>query len=412
MKVSFLACILLLAVQQSASQDTVCVMTYNLLRYYPSDQLRDQYYRTVVQTADPDLLIVQEIDTAAAVLNFLTNVLNFGGSNNYSAGMFIDGYDSDNAIFFKTQKFAFVENKPIATRLRNISQFTMEHVASGRSIVVFGVHLKAGNTTTPEADSTRRSEEVDSLRRVTNSLPAGTDFLVVGDFNIYGSFESAYQKLIAVGGGNEGHVIDPLSMPGIWNDPAYMSFHTQSTRVRSFGYGATGGLDDRFDMILMSKAVRESGGVGFIPDSYRAFGNDGQHYNDSINRLPNGAVPDNAAEALHAASDHLPVVAEFVFDPAVGVERNVLPGKSFLTYNYPNPFNPTTSFELDVHERGLVVVKVFDFLGREVATLVDEDRNPGRYRIIWDASNMPTGVYFCRMISGSLTVTRRVLLMK
>src|SRR3972149_3112906 len=142
MKVSFLACILLLAVQQSASQDTVCVMTYNLLRYYPSDQLRDQYYRTVVQTADPDLLIVQEIDTAAAVLNFLTNVLNVGGSNNYSAGVFIDGLDSDNAIFYKTGMFTFVENKPIKTRLRDISQFTVEHTASGRSIVVLSLHLK------------------------------------------------------------------------------------------------------------------------------------------------------------------------------------------------------------------------------------------------------------------------------
>ncbi len=394
------------------SQDTVRVMTYNLLRYYPSDNSRDQFFRTVVRSVNPDILVVQEIDTAAAVLGFLTKVMNDAGSTEYSAGVFIDGYDSDNAVFLKSGKFSFVENKPIRTRLRDINQFTLLHQATGRSLIVFSVHLKAGNSVTPEADSTRRSEEVDSLLAATNLLPAGTDFVVAGDFNIYGSMESAYQKLVSsVCQG--GFVVDPLVMSGVWNDPVYAPFHTQSTRVRSFGFGATGGLDDRFDMILVSQAVKDPGGIWLLPGSYAAWGNDGQHYNDSINRLPNAAVADSVAMALHEASDHLPVVVKLVLeDPPVRAEnlQRINP-ESFLV-NFPNPFNPTTEISYYVHEAGQVDLRVFDILGREIAVLVNDRKLPGTYTVLWHAVHQPGGIYFCRMRSGFSEETRKMILAK
>src|SRR5690606_6406171 len=98
---------------------------------------------------------------------------------------------------------------------------------------------------------------------------------------------------------------------------------TQSTRTRQFGGGASGGLDDRFDMILMSQTVMEEGGVFFLPGSYFAFGNDGNHYNDSINKMPNTAVTQQIANALHYASDHLPVIAAFSFGDVVPVQIDV-----------------------------------------------------------------------------------------
>src|SRR5690606_38224226 len=107
------------------------------------------------------------------------------------------------------------------------------------------------------------------------------------------------------------YFIDPLTLSGTWNNEIYSPYHTQSTRTRQFGGGASGGLDDRFDMILMSQTVMEEGGVFFLPGSYFAFGNDGNHYNDSINKMPNTAVTQQIANALHYASDHLPVIAAF-----------------------------------------------------------------------------------------------------
>ena len=416
MKLLFLASSLLVAAQLSMSQDTIRVMTYNLLNYSPPDYSRDQYYRTVIQAANPDILVVQEIDTPEAVQNFLINVLNPGGSNVYSAGDFVDGtYDSENALFYKTGKLSFVSNNRIITDLRDINRFTVDHVSSERSFAIFSVHLKAGRepaTQLLEADSVRRAMEVDSLRKVTNAFPNGTDFIVLGDFNIYHPFEPAYEKLVTVIAGNEGHFIDPLTMTGVWNDSGYAPYHTQSTRVRSFGYGATGGLDDRFDMILMSKAVSESGGISLIPASYHAFGNDGQHYNDSINQLPNAAVADSIANALHYASDHLPVVADFVFDPLVAVEKKAAALEFRLFQNYPNPFNPMTEIRYQMSEVRRVKLSVYDILGREVAVLMDEERGPGVHEVFWDASSFPSRMYFYQIRAGEYLETRKMVLMK
>jgi hypothetical protein len=93
------------------------------------------------------------------------------------------------------------------------------------------------------------------------------------------------------------------------------------------------------------------------------------------------------------------------------------PKQFSLNQNYPNPFNPTTSFEFQVPSLGFVRLSVFDMLGREVARLVDGERAPGKYLARWDASTMPSGVYYCRMTatekSGAVfTQTRRMALVK
>src|SRR5205823_2284231 len=100
-----------------------------------------------------------------------------------------------------------------------------------------------------------------------------------------------YQHLLQNDSLTDGDFIDPLAMPGIWNDPAYSAYHTQSPRTRSFGGGATGGLDDRFDLILFSSSIEQPGRVTYKTGSLTPIGNDGLHYGDSINRPPNVAVP-------------------------------------------------------------------------------------------------------------------------
>lgn len=316
-------------------QDTVKLMFYNLLNYQDpttgsggaaDTALRNPFYRTVVQNVNPDILVVCEMTGLGAFQAFFNRVMNANGTV-YSSGAYVNSPDSERGIFFRSSKFQFVSNTPIATPLRDINMFTLVHIPSGDTLRVFAVHLKAASGTTNEQ---ARSQEVDSLRKVTNALPAGSDFVVCGDFNIYGSTEPAYQKLLQIQSGNQGHLIDPLSLSGFWNNPSYAIHHTQSPRVRAFGGGATGGLDDRFDMILYSTAVQQPGGITAIPSSLRAFGNDGLHYNDSVNRPPNTAVSSVVANALHNASDHLPVVMDFRFEYGAsqidpGIESLVLP---------------------------------------------------------------------------------------
>jgi hypothetical protein len=81
-------------------------------------------------------------------------------------------------------------------------------------------------------------------------------------------------------------------------------------------------------------------------------------------------------------------------------ERSIEPTQFALSQNYPNPFNPTTSFKFQVPSCEFVSLKVFDVLGREVATLVNDIRNAGVYTVRWDASSLPSGMYFYRLQAG------------
>jgi len=83
-----------------------------------------------------------------------------------------------------------------------------------------------------------------------------------------------------------------------------------------------------------------------------------------------------------------------------------------LYANYPNPFNPATTIHYDVKETGLVSLKVFDLLGREVVTLVNGKMATGSHTIVWDATGLPSGVYLCRMEAERFTETRKMVLVK
>lgn len=83
-----------------------------------------------------------------------------------------------------------------------------------------------------------------------------------------------------------------------------------------------------------------------------------------------------------------------------------------LSQNYPNPFNPSTLIRYAVPHATHVSLKVFDVLSREVATLVDQDRQPGSYEIEWDARTVPSGVYFYRLSAGDFARTMKLVLMK
>jgi glucose/arabinose dehydrogenase len=96
----------------------------------------------------------------------------------------------------------------------------------------------------------------------------------------------------------------------------------------------------------------------------------------------------------------------------VGEENNPLPEQFALDQNYPNPFNPTTEITFHVGTSGHTSLRVFDVLGREAATLVNEMKQPGRYTVTFDASGFPSGVYVCQMTSGVFSAVRKLLLLK
>ena len=83
-----------------------------------------------------------------------------------------------------------------------------------------------------------------------------------------------------------------------------------------------------------------------------------------------------------------------------------------LEQNYPNPFNPNTTIKYSIPERSDVTLKVYDMLGEEVASLVNESKDKGSYEINFDASKLSSGMYVYRLNAGDLTISKKMMLIK
>lgn len=83
-----------------------------------------------------------------------------------------------------------------------------------------------------------------------------------------------------------------------------------------------------------------------------------------------------------------------------------------LSQNYPNPFNPTTVIDYTIPKDAHVTLKIYDVLGREVETLINENEQVGRYKVNFDGARLASGVYFYRLAAGSHVITKKMLLLK
>jgi flagellar hook assembly protein FlgD len=93
-------------------------------------------------------------------------------------------------------------------------------------------------------------------------------------------------------------------------------------------------------------------------------------------------------------------------------EEVVLPSDYILYQNYPNPFNPTTTFRYSIPQTSKVVIKVYDILGNEVATLMDEEKSVGTYELTWNAASLSNGIYFYQLKAGDYVSTKKMILLK
>jgi hypothetical protein len=107
------------------------------------------------------------------------------------------------------------------------------------------------------------------------------------------------------------------------------------------------------------------------------------------------------------------IVDEIAFGTgSAGVSGEIHPAAFALGQNYPNPFNPETVIRYSLIVSGLTTLKVYDVLGREVATLVNEVKTPGKYSVKWDARNAASGVYFYKLQSGSFVDVKKLAVLK
>ena len=322
----------------TAAQSDYTFLTYNLLNYEDEDD-RESYYQEIIGEIQPDLIVCQEVVGTTGYNHFLDDVLNDVQPNEWSGADFTNQSASqDIALYYKLEHFSFISTAIINTAqssgTRDVVEWVLEHVESGVQFRVYSLHLKASSG---DNNAQERLEETTVLRNYLNELPSGSHFIVGGDFNIYSnnsSSEPAFDMLTAAGSDTDGQLFDPINRIGHWhNNNAFADVHTQSPRTTQFGGGAPGGMDDRFDWIFVSAAVLEdSYDMTYVHDTYIAFGNDGQHFNQAINSGTNSAVSQTIADALHAASDHLPVFASFQFPGGYASDSQLI-----ITEIMPNP---------------------------------------------------------------------------
>ncbi len=306
------------------AQDTISVMAYNILNFPLTSSAKVDTLKYIVQYKNPDIFMVTELTSLYGSNLILNNALNVNGVNYYAAAQFIDGPDTDNNLYYNSNKFGLKFQEQISTDLRDISEYVLYYKSADLGtnpdtifIYCYMVHLKASSGVTNE--NKRQQEAQAMMNHITTMHPQAENVIIGGDFNFYASSEPAYYTIT---NNSSLPMYDPINRPGNWhNNSTFADIHTQATRTTLLPDGGNnGGMDDRFDMFfvssdLMSGANRMIG----IPSSYEAVGQDGNRFNQSVISPANQAVPQNIASKLYHMSDHLPVYMEFALGGTIGI---------------------------------------------------------------------------------------------
>ena len=366
------------------AQDIITVMQYNLLYYgnYNSGyadcfetnnntQLKDECIRTLVDYVKPDIFTVCEFGATQQLQNdFLRHNLNINGASYWQSDNIINyaGSNIINHIFFDSRKMGLKRHVALRTNPRDTDIYELylktPGLAAGDTIklVCIVAHPKAGMG----YESDRRALMQKAMDYVNQNYPTD-NVLIMGDFNMYGASESGYRLLTQTYSNPSICFMDPLALVGgvgEWNNNAlFAPFHTQSTRSYSDECFSSGGLDDRFDFILMADEIAFSyNHMRYVQGSYHAVGNDGQHFNNSVNQGYNSAVPAEVAEALFNGSDHLPVTMKIAVDVHLGVEDHK--AQSLYATVAPNPASDRAAVSFFNPSKGQVEFELYSLQGQ------------------------------------------------
>lgn len=394
--------LLLLRTPGWAQQDTATIMCYNVLNF-PTFNLagREDTLRNIIQYIRPDILLLQELKTDSGLQLIVEESFADLGAN-YASTTFVPqqsnavgGFRLQQAMVYNTDMFGVKQESTLLTGTRDINKTLMYYKDSDPQttadtifFLVFNTHLKSSQGS---ANEERRLEMAQTFTFHQQYLPQDAAVIFAGDLNLYGSNEPAYQEL--TDSTNTIVMVDPIDSPGNWASSSFMprSIHTQSTRASSiFGDGAGGGVDNRFDFILLSENfLTPYSRITYVADSYDAVGNTGNCYNQSITACTGGSYPDHLLQSLYYMSDHLPVVLDVVFHPSqrTSVNSPIHPEVAV----YPNP----CADHLQVRTNGRVQhLTLFDLQGKAVAYGTGADMqvhhvHPGLYVLQGTVNGLP-----------------------
>jgi len=144
----------------------------------------------------------------------------------------------------------------------------------------------------------------------------------------------------------------------------------------------------------------------------KSFGTENDDIGNSIIENNNGGYILVGTIWFDFPSESSILLAELSSDSVTGVNSDFIFKEFELKQNYPNPFNPITTVKYQIPKLSFVTLKIYGVLGNEIATLVNEEKPAGTYEITWYAENLPNGVYFCKLKTGTFVDTKKMILLK
>ncbi len=376
-----------------SAQDTVRLMTYNILNYPYVAATRADTLAIIVDDVLPDIMIINELQNNSGATTIFNNAMNTNGRTYYSKAIFYNGPDSDNMCYYDNSKFGLSSQRQLSTAIRDISEYVLYwkgNLPSADTIFlnVYSVHLKAGNSTSNEA---QRLTEAQVIKNRLDERGSAENVFVGGDFNIYSNLEAAYTELIT---GGTVDLYDPINSAGSWHaNAAYANIHTQATG--SINGGSGGGLDDRFDFFLVnSDIINGDQSVQYITNTYKAYGQDGNRYNSDLNVWPaNTVVSPEIASALYNMSDHLPVIMDVVIDPTLGIENSKgINWKFYYSQEAGGLVLNCNKIENDIE------IEINDLTGKRIKRATFGNSNYARVQL----NNLRPGVYIATVNSNEI----------
>lgn len=279
-----------------------------------------------------DVLALQEVFTPqttgagyAALLNSIYGV------NTYSYGT-MTGATTGNGtqgIIYNSATVQLLGEAAIGTTNSNgMARQQVRHRIRpvGYSSSVADVYIYNGHWKSSSGDAARRLVEAQTIKADAATLPANSNVIYLGDFNVFSGSESGYAHLLAAGAGQ---AFDPINAVGNWNDnTSFKNIHTQSpwdSAINPGFNGAGGGMDSRFDQQIVTGNLNDNEGVAYISNSYFTAGNNGSHVLGEPLSTGTGAPP-AVLNQLAGILDHLPVSADYQ-----------LPAKMNATVTTPAP---------------------------------------------------------------------------
>lgn len=284
-----------------------------------------------------DILAVQETDPATPPGNNSIGQIEasldglYPSTNYASVVSSVDGGGDSTGFVYDTATVSLLESVEVApgslTHKVLRGKFRPAATFGESDFYVYSIHLKSGDMA---SDVDQRVSESLVLRNDADSLGEGANVLFVGDFNMKTSSEGAYSNFLASGAAQLTDLAGP-GAAGNWIDnPAFKLLHSQDP-------GAA--MDDRFDILFGSGELADGVGFEHVDNSYRVFGNDGSHTLNAPITTGTGYDP-AILSALAAASDHLPVMADFEVLSSPGVQivetggsTKAIEGGTYDTYN-------------------------------------------------------------------------------